>query len=216
MWNPHAAPARTRWETRPAGRTEDWLTALAALQGTERVDAKGRPRPLPFAALAHEYRDTFRLAAGPTPLARGAVGALAGVARATGRAPASVTAARAAGRRSARAATGDGRHAGDPWALSGPLAGVSFVTGVAAALRLTDAPYPRPGPSPRAIRRYFAGSSGAARVSVAGQLVSAASLARFSASAARLAEESMRRSRGLKMRRPSRDASPQAPWRRRR
>jgi mannose-6-phosphate isomerase-like protein (cupin superfamily) len=41
MWNPHAEPARARWETRPAGRTEAWFTELAALQGSDHVDAAG-------------------------------------------------------------------------------------------------------------------------------------------------------------------------------
>jgi mannose-6-phosphate isomerase-like protein (cupin superfamily) len=88
MWNPDAAPARARWETRPAGRTEQWFTALAALQGTDHVDANGRPKPLPFAALAQRYGDTFRLAAKPEPVVRLVLGVLAGAARLTGRAPA--------------------------------------------------------------------------------------------------------------------------------
>ena len=85
----------------------------------------------------------------------------------------------------------------DPGALSGPLAGVSFVGGVAGAMALADSPYPRPGSEPAEIRRYFRGSSGAARLSVVGQLVSASSLARFAVSVARLAARSGRGSRGL-------------------
>ena len=85
----------------------------------------------------------------------------------------------------------------DPGALSGPLAGVSFVGGVAGAMALADSPYPRPGSEPAEIRRYFRGSSGAARLSVVGQLVSATSLARFAVSVARLAARSGRGSRGL-------------------
>src|SRR5829696_2663606 len=69
----------------------------------------------------------------------------------------------------------------DPWALSGTLAGVSFVGGVAGAIAMTDSPYPRPGSEPAEIRRYFEENSGAARISVAGQLISAAALARFTA-----------------------------------
>src|SRR3712207_7120928 len=42
-----------------------------------------------------------------------------------------------------------------PGALSGPLAGVSFIAGVAAALALSGSPYPRPGAQPAEIRRYF-------------------------------------------------------------
>ena len=85
----------------------------------------------------------------------------------------------------------------DPKALSGPLAGVSFVGGVAGAMALADSPFPRPGSEPAEIRRYFRGSSGAARLSVVGQLVSATSLARFAVSVARLAARSGRGSRGL-------------------
>ena len=85
----------------------------------------------------------------------------------------------------------------DPGALSGTLAGVSFVSGVAGAVALADSPYPRPGSEPADIRRYFRGNAGAARISVVGQLISAASLARFTVSVARLAARSGRRSRGL-------------------
>jgi hypothetical protein len=86
----------------------------------------------------------------------------------------------------------------DSGALSGPLAGVSFIIGVAGAMALADAPYPRPGADPAEIRRYFRGNPGAARISVVGQLISAASLARFTASVAKLAGRSGRRSRGLR------------------
>jgi len=85
-----------------------------------------------------------------------------------------------------------------PGALSGPLAGASFIAGVAGAVALSDSPYPRPGAQPADVRRYFRGSPGAARVSVVGQLVSATSLAWFTASVAKLAEQSERGSRGLR------------------
>jgi hypothetical protein len=85
----------------------------------------------------------------------------------------------------------------EPGALSGTLAGVSFVGGVAGAMALADSPYPRPGAEPVEIRRYFGGNAGAARLSVVGQLISAASLARFTASVARLATRSGQGSRGL-------------------
>jgi hypothetical protein len=88
---------------------------------------------------------------------------------------------------------------GDPGALSGTLAGVSFVGGVAAAMALADSPFPRPGAEPAEISRYFRGSAGAARLSVVGQLFSAASLAWFTASVASLATRSGRGSRGLQV-----------------
>ena len=85
-----------------------------------------------------------------------------------------------------------------PGALSGPLAGISFVAGVAGAVALSDSPYPRPGAQPADVRRYFRGNPSAARVSVVGQLVSAASLARFTGSVTRLAGRSGRGSRRLR------------------
>ena len=45
-----------------------------------------------------------------------------------------------------------------PGALSGPLAGASFVAGVAGAVALSDSPYPRPGAPPADVRRYFRGN----------------------------------------------------------
>ena len=54
----------------------------------------------------------------------------------------------------------------EPGELSGTLAGVSFVSGVAGAMALADSPYPRPGSEPAEIRRYFRENSGAARLSV--------------------------------------------------
>jgi hypothetical protein len=87
----------------------------------------------------------------------------------------------------------------EPVALSGTLAGVSFVGGVAGAMALADSPYPRPGSEPAEIRRYFRGNAGAVRLSAVGQLISAASLARFTASVARLATRSGRGSRGLQV-----------------
>jgi len=86
----------------------------------------------------------------------------------------------------------------DRGALSGTLAGVSFVGGVAGAMALADSHYPRPGSEPAEIRRYFRGNPGAARLSVVGQLISAASLAQFTASVASLAGRSGRGSRGLR------------------
>ena len=52
MWSEGAT--RTRWETRPAGRTPEWFRVLDRLQreGTDGVDV---------VALLHEYRDVFRL-----------------------------------------------------------------------------------------------------------------------------------------------------------
>jgi hypothetical protein len=73
----------------------------------------------------------------------------------------------------------------DRGALSGPLAGVSFIAGVAGAMALADLPYPRPGSDPAQIQQYFRQNAGPARLSAAGQAVSAVALVRFTASVAR-------------------------------
>jgi len=86
----------------------------------------------------------------------------------------------------------------DPGALSGPLAGVSFVGGLATGLSLADAPFPLPGADVKAIQRFFLGSAGPERINVAGQLISAASLAQFSVSVARLAGRVGRGSKALR------------------
>lgn len=83
MWNSSGEAARARWETRPAGRTEQWFRGLGALQGTRWVDRDGQPKPLAFAALAREYQDTFRLA-GPQWLIRPALVVASAIARLRG------------------------------------------------------------------------------------------------------------------------------------
>ena len=85
----------------------------------------------------------------------------------------------------------------DPGALGGVLTGVSFIGGLATGLSLADAPFPRPGADIKDIQRFFQGDAGPERINVAGQLLSAASLALFSASVARLAGRAGRGSRTL-------------------
>jgi hypothetical protein len=75
----------------------------------------------------------------------------------------------------------------DRAALSGPASGATFLAALAGALISADVPYPRPGSDAATIRRFFRGNRGSARVSAAGQLVSAATLGRFAVSVARLA-----------------------------
>jgi hypothetical protein len=78
MWNAAAAEARVRWETKPAGRTQDWFRSVDRLVR----EAGGRqPGPLAFAPLLEEYRDVFRLATGPDALVRPALRVLAGIGR---------------------------------------------------------------------------------------------------------------------------------------
>ena len=85
----------------------------------------------------------------------------------------------------------------DPGAISGLVAGVSFIAGVVGAVIRSEHPYPRPGSSGAEIRRYFRQPSRAPRISIAGQLASAAALARFTASVTRLAGRAGPRSRAL-------------------
>lgn len=84
MWNPGSEPARVLWQTRPAGRTEQWFEAIDRLHREGRVGRNGMPGPLAFAALLTEFDDVFRLAAGPEPLVRGALAALAPLGRMRG------------------------------------------------------------------------------------------------------------------------------------
>jgi hypothetical protein len=82
---------------------------------------------------------------------------------------------------------GSATPAPDRGALGGPLAGLSFIGGVGAANALADLPYPRPDSDPSQVQQFFTQNAGPARLSAAGQAVSAASLAAFTASVARLA-----------------------------
>jgi hypothetical protein len=86
----------------------------------------------------------------------------------------------------------------DPGAMSGLLTGVSFVGGVGGGVTLANSPYPRPGSEPAEVRRYFTENSRSARLSATGQLISTASLARFTASVARLAGRSAKGSQRLR------------------
>ena len=86
----------------------------------------------------------------------------------------------------------------DPGALGGVLTGASFIGGLATGLSLADAPFPRPGAAVEDIQRFFQGDAGPERINVAGQLLSAAALAVFSASAARLAGRADRGPRTLR------------------
>ena len=69
-------PGRVIWETRPAGRTEQWFRELGGLQASGRVGRNGMPSTLAFGVLLTEYRDVFRLA-GPDTLLRAAFAVLA-------------------------------------------------------------------------------------------------------------------------------------------
>ena len=83
MWNPGAEPARVLWRTTPGGRTEEWFCAVDALNRSKRVGRNGMPSPVAFAVLLPEFDDTIRLA-GPGPLLRPALAAMALIGRARG------------------------------------------------------------------------------------------------------------------------------------
>jgi hypothetical protein len=88
------------------------------------------------------------------------------------------------------------RH--DRGALSGPLAGISFVASLVALNALSDVPYPMPGAKPAVIRRYFSQEHRAARLGAVAQLICAGSLACFTKSVASLAARAARGSGGLR------------------
>jgi hypothetical protein len=85
----------------------------------------------------------------------------------------------------------------DPGALGGVLTGVSFIGGLATGLSLADAPFPQPGADVKDVQRFFQGDAGPERINLGGQLLSAASLAVFSASVVRLAGRTGRDARTL-------------------
>jgi mannose-6-phosphate isomerase-like protein (cupin superfamily) len=85
MWNPGAAETRVAWRTAPAGRTREWYATLDRLQREGRVGKNGMPGPLAFASYLTEYRDVFRLHAGPaTPIVAVALRTLAPLGRLKG------------------------------------------------------------------------------------------------------------------------------------
>jgi hypothetical protein len=86
----------------------------------------------------------------------------------------------------------------DPGALSGPLAGVSFVASLVALNALSEARYPMPGSDAAAIRRFFSNEHKAARLGAAAQLACAGFLARFAKSVAALAARAGRNEGGLR------------------
>jgi hypothetical protein len=70
MWNAGSEPARALWQTRPAGRTEQWFRSIDSLHREGRVGRNGMPGPLAFGVYLTEFRDVFRLAVGPEVLTR--------------------------------------------------------------------------------------------------------------------------------------------------
>ncbi|MDQ2676945.1 MAG: cupin domain-containing protein [Actinomycetota bacterium] len=59
MWNAADAPARTRWVTRPAGRTEEWFRTLDSFQ--RRAESGATIEADEYTRALGEYEDVFRL-----------------------------------------------------------------------------------------------------------------------------------------------------------
>jgi quercetin dioxygenase-like cupin family protein len=88
MWNGSDRPARATWQTRPAGRTEQWFRSINQLHEQGRVGKGGMPGPLAYGAYLSEFRDVFRLATGPELLTRPLISVLGLAGRAKGYRPA--------------------------------------------------------------------------------------------------------------------------------
>jgi len=78
----------------------------------------------------------------------------------------------------------------DRAAVSGVVSSVSFLAGLGGGIAVSKVPFPRPGTDAADIRRYFGQRPSPLRVSAPGQLVSAVTLGRFTASVAGLARRS--------------------------
>jgi hypothetical protein len=78
----------------------------------------------------------------------------------------------------------------DRAAMSGVVSGVSFLAGLGGGLAISKVPFPRPGADAADIRRYFGQRPSPLCLSAPGQLVSAVTLGRFTASVAGLARRS--------------------------
>jgi quercetin dioxygenase-like cupin family protein len=87
IWNRGDGTARAVWQTRPAGRTEQWFRSIDRTLREERVGRNGMPGLLAFGVFLTEYRDVFRLAAGPDMLTRPVLAGLGLIGRARGYRP---------------------------------------------------------------------------------------------------------------------------------
>ena len=75
-------------------------------------------------------------------------------------------------------------------ALVGPLVGASFLAGVFGGIARAEGKFPRPGSTDAQVRDYYVHNAASARMSAAGQLISAVALARFATTIDDLARES--------------------------
>jgi mannose-6-phosphate isomerase-like protein (cupin superfamily) len=87
MWNGSGEQARVLWQTRPALRTEEFLSLVARLAREGKLTSKGARDPLAGAAVMHRYRAEFRPASPPPPVQAVAFPALSALAGLLGRRP---------------------------------------------------------------------------------------------------------------------------------
>jgi mannose-6-phosphate isomerase-like protein (cupin superfamily) len=85
MWNPGPETARTRWETRPALRTEEFFETTFRLAREGKTNDKGVPGPLQVAVVASEFRDEFRTTSPPPAVQKVVLAVLAPIGRLLGR-----------------------------------------------------------------------------------------------------------------------------------
>jgi mannose-6-phosphate isomerase-like protein (cupin superfamily) len=82
MWNEGPERARTRWETRPALRTEDFFESLFRLAGQS---GGGKPGALRTAVFARRFRNEFRTTSPSQPVQAVVVPVMAMIGRLLGR-----------------------------------------------------------------------------------------------------------------------------------
>jgi hypothetical protein len=84
FWNDGDEDARSIGYFRPALATADFFETLFALAATDKLDARGMPRPLQLAVMVPEFENEIRPLSPPWPVLRAAAVALGPLARARG------------------------------------------------------------------------------------------------------------------------------------
>jgi quercetin dioxygenase-like cupin family protein len=84
FWNDGDEEAHSIGFFRPALATADFFDTLFALAATDKLDAKGMPRPLQLAVMVPEFENEIRPVSPPWPVLRAAAAVLGPLARARG------------------------------------------------------------------------------------------------------------------------------------
>jgi len=84
FWNDGDEEAHSIGFFRPALATADFFETLFALAATDKLDAKGMPRPLQLAVMVPEFENEIRPVSPPWPVLRAAAAVLGPLARARG------------------------------------------------------------------------------------------------------------------------------------